>query len=166
MLLLRDALRRIAHRTLGSRDDGEVAYAVVIAETTAVAATRGSDGTLVAESVNGWETDLAGTTSSGSGASGAANDVGSSTGAVSRRSIAAGVSSLVASTVAAAAETRPGAVFLGYQSTGVQPRIMQHNPIIISTKNRYNVMFRCVTLSFIQCNRGATRWRGNRATGT
>jgi len=28
------------------------------------------------------------------------------------------------------------------------------------------VMFWCFTLSFIQCNRGATRWQGNRTTGT
>ena len=95
------------HRSLS--DDGKVAYAVVIAETTAVTATRGPDGTLVGESVNGWGTDLAVT--SGSGASGAANNVGSATSAVSRRSIAAGVSSLVAG-----AETRPRAGFLGYRS--------------------------------------------------
>jgi len=81
-LLLRDALCHVAHRKLGSRD-GEVPYAVVIAETTAVVATRGPDGTLVGESVNGWETNLAGTTSSGA------------SGAVDQRSIAAGVSSLV-----------------------------------------------------------------------
>ena len=77
----------------------------MIAEATAVVATRGPNGTLVGESMNGWETDLAGT--SGSGALGTANDVGSAIGAVSQRSIAAGVLSLVTGTNAAAAKTRP-----------------------------------------------------------
>ena len=137
LLLPRDALRRVAHRTLGSCD-GKVAYAVVIAETTAVMATRGPDGTLVGESVlNGWETDLAGT--SGSCASGAANDVGSATGAVSRRSIAAGVLSLVAVTVTAAAETQPRRG--RYAAGSGFPGLSEHGPNI-NNKIDYIVFWR------------------------